>query len=167
MTDEIAMNPTYFGVVNTNETMETLVHEMVHMWQSHFGKSGRRKYHNKEWGDKMEQLGLMPSSTGKPGGKRTGDRVHHYPIENSAFVRACKNLLSKNFRITWADRFPAVSKEEAEGLEGVMIEIQPPPKATRTKYTCPTCTTNVWGKPALNLVCGDCGKTYRAEDPRN
>ena len=74
-TDEIALNPTFFAVVPLVETMQTLVHEMCHLWQEHFGDPGRRKYHNGEWADKMESIGLIPSSTGQPGGKRTGERM--------------------------------------------------------------------------------------------
>jgi len=80
-TDEIALNPAYFAVVPLVETMQTLVHEMAHLWQSHFGSPGRSRYHNGEWADKMEAIGLMPSSTGKPGGRRTGDRMADYAIE--------------------------------------------------------------------------------------
>ena len=52
-TDEIAMNPSYFSIRSIEETLSTLVHEMVHLWQEHFGKPGRARYHNKEWADKM------------------------------------------------------------------------------------------------------------------
>ncbi len=54
MTDEIAMNPSYFGVVPLLEILQTLVHEMAHAWQFHFGEPGRRGYHNKEWADKWK-----------------------------------------------------------------------------------------------------------------
>ena len=40
------------------ESMGTLVHEMVHFWQQEFGTPSRRGYHNREWADKMEALGL-------------------------------------------------------------------------------------------------------------
>src|SRR5262245_50122233 len=53
---------------------------MVHCWQEHFGKPGRARYHNHEWADKMEALGLMPSDTGEENGKRVGQRVRHYVI---------------------------------------------------------------------------------------
>ncbi|SUI48840.1 SprT-like family [Salmonella enterica subsp. indica] len=49
-TDEIALNPSYFAVIPEIEIMQTLVHEMAHAWQFHYGKPGRRGYHNKEWG---------------------------------------------------------------------------------------------------------------------
>ena len=72
-TDEIALNPDMFSQVDDREIMQTLTHEMVHLWQHHFGKSSRGGYHNKEWAQKMEDIGLMPSSTGKPGGRKTGE----------------------------------------------------------------------------------------------
>ena len=40
---------------------------MTHLEQAHFGKPSRNGYHNKEWADLMERVGLMPSDTGAPG----------------------------------------------------------------------------------------------------
>jgi len=37
----------------------------------------------------MESIGLMPSDTGEPGGKRTGQRMSDYPIEGGAFYLQC------------------------------------------------------------------------------
>lgn len=70
MVDEIAMNPVYFSIRTIKATLSTLVHEMVHQWQFHFGKAGRRGYHNKEWAALMERVGLMPSDTGQAGERR-------------------------------------------------------------------------------------------------
>lgn len=72
---EIALNPAFFITHKPLELMQTLVHEMVHLWQHEFGKPSHRAYHNTEWANKMESIGLMPSDTGEPGGKRTGQRV--------------------------------------------------------------------------------------------
>lgn len=105
--DEIALNPTYFGVVPLVEIMSTLVHEMSHQFQAHFGKPGRGRYHNAEWANMMENIGLMPSSTGKPGGLRTGDQMADYPIEGGRFLQACESLLTQEFKISWYDRFPS------------------------------------------------------------
>ncbi|WP_322097642.1 SprT-like domain-containing protein [Pelagibius sp. Alg239-R121] len=104
-TDEIAMNPEFFGKERVIEVLQTLVHEMCHLWQHHFGNPGRGRYHNEEWADKMESIGLMPSSTGRPGGKRIGDRMNDYPIPGSAFLMVAKALLGEAFDIPWADRF--------------------------------------------------------------
>lgn len=104
-TDEIAMNPTYFAAVPLLETMQTMVHEMCHLWQHHFGTPGRMRYHNDEWANKMESIGLMPSSTGQPGGRRTGDRMADYAIEGGRFLEAATQLVTQDFQISWYDRF--------------------------------------------------------------
>lgn len=75
VTDEIALNPSHFRDRTTEQSLSTLVHEMVHLWQHHFGKPSRAAYHNKEWAAKMHMVGLVPSDTGQPGGKERA-----YPI---------------------------------------------------------------------------------------
>src|SRR3546814_4810736 len=72
-TVEIAINPAYFSVVPLLEVLQTVAHEMVHAWQFHFGNPSRSGYHNREWADNMEAIGLMPPSTGQPGGARSTD----------------------------------------------------------------------------------------------
>lgn len=169
-TDEIAMNPMYFASKDVEEVMQTLVHEMTHLWQYHLGEDkSRMSYHNKEWGNKMESIGLMPSSTGKPGGKRTGQRVADYQIQGGLFEKVCRELLTKDFRISWCERFQI----SLEGLSDLLNPgtqegngQQPPApvasKPTRVKYTC-SCGKNVWGKPGLNIICGECEGKFSAQ----
>lgn len=121
MTDEIALNPAFFAVVPLIETLQTLVHEMVHLWQHHHGKPGRGRYHNEQWARKMESIGLMPSSTGRPGGRRTGDCMADYAIEGGRFLQACESLLSGRFTISWYDRFPA-DEHVAAGLSSMAAQ---------------------------------------------
>ncbi|WP_374762256.1 hypothetical protein [Massilia scottii] len=80
---------------------------MCHLWQHQHGTPARRRYHDKEWGDKMEAIGLMPSATGVPGGKKTGDKMADYPIEGGRFLEVCRGLLTRDFQISWYDRFVA------------------------------------------------------------
>lgn len=123
-TDEIAMNPTYFAAVPLVETFQTLVHEMVHLWQSHFGSPGRGRYHNHEWANKMESIGLMPSATGAPGGKRTGDHMADYALKGGRFLQACAALLTSDFTISWYDRFPA-QKQLQIGMSSMAMDLSP------------------------------------------
>ena len=103
---EIAINPLYVGRAKLIELMQTLVHEMTHCWQYCYGTPGRMSYHNKEWSDKMISIGLMSTSTGKPGGKKVGQHMGDYPVANGVFVLECVTLLStKNFNLPWVDRF--------------------------------------------------------------
>lgn len=106
-TDEIAMNPEYFATVPLVEVLQTLVHEMAHLWQDHFGKPPRKCYHNKEWASKMETVGLMPSDTGREGGNRVGQHMADYVIAGGRFEAETKKLLDEGFLITWLDRYPA------------------------------------------------------------
>lgn len=178
-TDEIALNPEYFAVVPIIETLQTVTHEMAHLWQAHFGKPGRARYHNAEWADKMESIGLMPSSTGLPGGRRVGDAMADYVIPSGRFAEVVDDLISsRRFGITWFDRFtpptPLYPVATALGVAGVSqeaftvpstegVQLQPKlvaarslDRSNRVKYNCPKCGLNVWGKPAIRVACLTC-----------
>ena len=71
---EISISP-FITSLSKEQIIQTLVHEMSHLWQELKGKPSKNGYHNKEWSKKMESLGLIPSSKGKEGGKKTGYRM--------------------------------------------------------------------------------------------
>lgn len=135
--DEIALNPFTFTGREDREIFSTLVHEMVHLWQHHFGLDNKKTAHDKEWAAKMEEIGLMPSSTGAPGGKRTGRRVSHYIIEDGEFSKAARKFKED---IPW---------------RGAPIE-RPVRGSKRVKHVCPTCEVNAYSKPGVSLICGEC-----------
>lgn len=147
ISDEIAMNPTYFALVPLVQTMQTVVHEMVHQWQAHFGKPGRGRYHNAEWADRMESVGLIPSSTGRPNGQRTGDHMSDYPKEGGPFLEAAQKLITSEFQLSWFDRF--LAKEQ-------VTRLQQEQDAGQTAYTViePGDTSNlpVPGNTAMNVA---------------
>jgi len=180
-THELAMNPAYFPVVPMTEIMQTMVHEQAHLWQFEYGDPGRGRYHNQEWAAKMISIGLMPSSTGKPGGKMTGDKMGDYAIEGGPFQKALEKLLESHFRITWFDKYPArhvhpaVLQEAMLGLaNGVDLTANlglapgtiltpdipelAPAKPTRSKYVC-ECTPKpiiLMAKPGIKVRCLEC-----------
>jgi predicted SprT family Zn-dependent metalloprotease len=147
-TDEIALNPGVFKHCSDADILSTLVHEMAHHWQAHYGNPGRGRYHNHEWADHMEHLGLMPSDTGRPGGRRVGSRVSHYILAGGRFEGVCNELLTGGAKVEWQSR-------ERERL---------PSNRSKTKYTCTRCGLNAWAKPDVNLVCGDCKQQMQAEE---
>src|SRR5690606_12871097 len=106
-TDEIALNPAYFARIGLQEIVQTIAHEMVHLWQAHFGNPGRARYHNREWAQKMEEIGLMPSDTGMPGGRKVGQKMADYAIEGGRFLEVFNELATAEFRISWYDRYVA------------------------------------------------------------
>lgn len=138
-TDEISLNPFTFAGRTDREIYSTLVHEMAHLWQHHFGVDNKKTPHDREWAEKMEEIGLMPSSTGQPGGKRTGRRVSHYIIEGGIFDGSEAKFKGK---IEWRGA-PIIREKKG---------------SKRTKYTCSCCGTNAYGKSGLNIHCGDCSE---------
>ncbi len=109
MTDEIALNPRYFHDRPVTEVLSTLAHEMVHLWQHHYGKPGRGRYHNRQWAERMKAIGLQPSSTGKEGGQETGDAVIT-TCPGRPLRRGRSELLARGFAITWTEKPPAAAK---------------------------------------------------------
>ena len=87
----------------------------------------------------MERVGLMPSSTGAPGGKRTGQSMTHYVIEDGPFARA---VAARQFVVPYYDR---VGESDVTR------------KKRKLAYTCPACEDKVWGKPEVRPHCGKCG----------
>jgi predicted SprT family Zn-dependent metalloprotease len=143
ITDEIALNPAQFKGRTTMQTLSTLVHEMCHLWQFHLGQPGRTLYHNKQWAVKMREVGLIPTNTGLPGGKETGQRVTHMIEEGGPYARAYAKLEATGAAFLYHDRDDEKARQKKA--------------ASKTKYTCPTCQVNAWAKPKTSLVCGDCG----------
>ena len=82
----LSFNPDSFESRTAEDVLSTLAHEMAHAWQHHFGTPSRAGYHNVQWGGKMEEIGLMPSNTGKEGGGRTGQQMTHYIVDDGPFA---------------------------------------------------------------------------------
>lgn len=212
-THELAINPEYFANYPLVEICQTLCHEMVHVWQAQFGTAGRRGYHNRQWANKMIAIGLMPSTTGQPGGDIVGEHVADYILHDGPFMVAFDELVSSGFHLTWMDRFPVVRQEtttvsytrvgnpvelntQAPAAARMLMEKQtehvarqtlpysfeeldaaftasfspqllPPERAmvpttkpkvssNKHKYRCPQCHLQLWGKPELYVICGEC-----------
>lgn len=179
--DEIALNPHYFASSPITEVLQTVVHEMVHQWQAHFGTPSRACYHNREWADKMKSVGLMPSHTGYPGGKQTGQQMNDYPIDDGPFLASVERLLATGFTVHWLDiegfkdlneghPSEALGAQAASALHGELTSQTPRPSKEKMTYEH-ICTMGtkpqrlkVWGKPGLSLACGECGELYRANE---
>lgn len=105
---EIALNPAYFARHRVIDVLQTLVHEQCHLWQHvHGAQKSRPGYHNREWSEKMEAIGLVPSSTGLPGGRSTGQLMSDYPMPDGRFLAACYELCNGEYRLEWTDTEPA------------------------------------------------------------
>jgi hypothetical protein len=73
----------------------------------------------------MESLGLMPSDTDQPGGKRTGQRVSDYIFVGGKFDRTCDIFFKQYKGINWQSPAPLVIKKKR--------------RKSKVKYECPVC----------------------------
>ena len=171
---EIAIHP-HCLFLGKNEFIQTLVHEMVHLWQHEYAHPSRSGYHNREWADKMESVGLIPSTTGKPGGQRTGQCMSDYLQVGGELARIIANMPSdlwlpfdaleySAFNVTaleaWLNELGAntsATNDEIATVKQTLEELkQQKLKKRKMKYTCVSCGINIWGKPGLRLRCEDC-----------
>lgn len=135
----------------------------------------------------MINVGLMPSTTGRPGGAKTGQNMSDYPLPGGKFIKACEQLIKDHsFSLTWADRYSAYALQkndadieelpewsmdmdaetvsvlagDAVGLfEGDFAEINNvSSQNTKTAYQCPSCKLRAWGGKSLRLMCMHCNE---------
>ena len=159
--DEIALNPQGFACRPPIDSLATLVHEMVHLWQHHHGQPGRGRYHNREWADRMKAIGLHPTDTGSEGGREIGETITHVIVAGGAFEKAARQLLARDFSIPWKEIRPAA----ARGGDAAEAEPAPPTRSgKRVRYCCPDCDLKAWARHDARLVCGDHGVSMVPQD---
>lgn len=170
-THEISLTPTTL-YREPLLVFSTLVHEMAHLWQWEFGTPSRNGYHNKEWAEKMIEIGLMPSDTGQPGGKTTGQAMTHYIITGGMYERAFE-VMPQEFILPFTSLEGDLMKsmltgapgsDPQGGVAGLSAKVQKlrPRSKNKVKYTCPGCKANVWGKPELRIRCMECEQQFEA-----
>jgi len=164
LTDEIALNPSHFPDRPQEEVLATLAHEMVHLWQHHFGAPGRGRYHNKEWVEKMRSIGLQPTSTGKDDGAETGDVMGHLIVPDGPFDRVVRKLLARGLVVSWTEQPEKrpVAGDDADGDEDGKAESK---SGKRVRYICPHGDMKAWAKHGAKLVCGEHMETMEVKQP--
>jgi hypothetical protein len=148
--DEIAINPAHLHERPVEQALATLVHEMAHLKRYRIIKPRPTPgYHDRKWRRIMIDVGLMPSTTGEPGEKTTGQKVSHYIIPGGRFEIAAQELLRRGFTIRFLG-----SEEENNDL-ALRRERS---KASKTPFSCVNCkpAQRAWAKPGAHLICGDC-----------
>ncbi len=93
----------------------------------------------------MCEIGLIPSDTGRPGGKLTGQRMTHYIERGGPFDRTANELIAKGFVLAFVER-----NSKRSNLVALKKQM------SKTRYCCPACALNAWAKPNVQLVCGVC-----------
>jgi hypothetical protein len=128
------------------DSMATLVHEMAHQWEQDHGTPPRKGYHDTQWARKMWEIGLIPSDTGQPGGKETGQKMDHYIDPAGKFMKVFR-AMPDECKLPWLSGGANVDQEPKKK----------PPK--KIKLTCPECERTCWvadGRSPDEVDCGDC-----------
>jgi hypothetical protein len=139
--------------------LETLLHEQVHLWQQNFGddpvKPGK-VYHNREFVDKCESLGLHP---------KLGEGYHTAPADG-VFAK-----LMDEYGIPEAESIEAVPPDlEFDWFKWLLKYLggdQPKGKSTLSKWECPECklSVRVGVRRDIRLLCGECEAKLGYEIP--
>lgn len=147
------------------ETMDTLLHEMVHLYHMVNGiqdTSRKGAYHNKKFRDKVLELGFeykinKPDPTHGWTYARIGpalkERIAKMNIDQSIFQ------ISKKGYIYFQALSQGKSPEEATRISETLNSnsISGAEKSKSHKWLCPSCGMRVISyKDNLNILCGDC-----------
>lgn len=176
---EIALNAEGISLRSDRENLATLVHELVHQWRYELGpadKQGRRGatpgYHCTHWARKMEEVGLIPTSTGLPNGKKTGFRITHFILPGGPFDQAYEELQKAGFRIRWGERieyaYPDVNGDDGESPFSRPQDIpgrSGKKRKSRVRFMCPSCELKAYAKPSAKLRCDECDKRMLLNEP--
>jgi hypothetical protein len=141
-TPEISLN---LKQLSEDEPIEVVA--MLDWWQERFGQPSRKGYYNREWAEKITTIGLIPSATGLPGGRQTGQGIKHYIEAKGRFEQAFKEM-PVDFLFPFR---PAMF--EGQKRSGYSVKVM---------YQCVGCGAKVWGKDGLELMCG-CGQVFADE----
>ena len=140
--DELALNPTAFHGQPDESILGFLVHLMCFAWQHHCGHASRSGYHNSEWAQKTQAIGLMPASAQTDTTARTGDRVEHSIVPGGPFDIACRELLAGGKIVYFEDGRSLVERDRKA--------------ASKQCFSCPNCGQRVWGRSATRVRCDEC-----------
>lgn len=93
----------------------------------------------------MQDIGLIASHTGQPGGRQTGQRMSHYISTDGPFKRVfCE--MPEEYLIPWRSSGQAPRRTSRN--------------QDKTAYRC-SCGSTIWGKADLLVKCKRCGKMFR------
>lgn len=135
--------------------MSTLVHEMVHHAQYQFGSPGPAGYHNLQFARFMAACGLITSSTGNPGGARTGYRMTHY-IQKGGLYDEVFSAMPEEFLLPFK---PTSSYDPSHRGKKECATAFSTANRNKIKYQCMSCKRAFWGSTDLFFICGHCGIT--------
>ncbi len=165
---EIILNP--FSMQRSAiEWHSTLCHEMCHLYIQARGIAPRsRDWHCRRWQACMQRIGLMPSHTGKPGGRKTGRNMSHYIIIGGEFEKAFNKISAKDiakYNLPYQSLFgfrnisALIAAVENETEAAMAKEVAEKKGGKKCGYIC-NCGYKVWGKEGIPILCLKCNSVF-------
>jgi len=153
------------ALVDDLQILQVLAHEAVHLGQEvypdAFGKPCKNGWHGNSFAKAMNKIGLIVSSTGKPGGKTTGYRMSDYVLPGGLFEAVFDDFKQAGHQFSWCIRLgqqgPISEPDDISlDLDRTTDKVKERKRRSKTKYTCDNCQINAWAKPGVRLNCGAC-----------
>lgn len=165
MYDKIKKDKIHYLAINTDyldrdarETLATIYHELCHVYECTYIHIPRNGYHSKAWEGLMLDAGLRPVYQNKAktsvgteiiNGGEFDVFVTDFLAEHGAF------LLPVRYKKNMALQKPEGSESQYRPTADNADKEQKTYNRNKIKYKCPLCGTSVWGKPSLELFCGN------------
>lgn len=146
--DELCVNPDQFCVLVPTEVVDTIMHELVHLYCHRNGiKECSRNgyYHNRHFRETAEQVFKLTCIRAKSSGYNTTSKG------NEEYLLGINEKLPHPFDGTWYrnQKLKASSDEEETSTHSF-------------KYACPKCGQSVRGtKKNIRILCLDCRVPYK------
>ncbi len=142
---EIALTPASLSRT-TLESLSTLLHEMVHCWQQCYGKPDKNGYHNKQWANKMKDVGLTPFSI-LDSKRETGFKCSHEIFPNSVFTDLAEVFVKQFGDIQLQTNYFVPTNNKVTVKKRPVVKCQcgsfTVPFGVNLKITCITCGDEV------------------------
>ncbi|BAZ51128.1 hypothetical protein NIES4103_37510 [Nostoc sp. NIES-4103] len=134
------------NLLNENQEywLAVLVHQMVHLWQYMHGRNKPPKhYHNEEFVNKMEGIGLKINS-----GYSNEQSIN----TDGEFQQVVQKLIDNEKELL------LLKPRNAQ------VQLATSKNGKKFKYSCPDCNVSVWGKFGLSIDCGVCKKSMELQE---
>jgi len=163
---EIGINSNLLAQDDPLVIYNVLIHELLHLELSHAGTGGRVGYHNKQFAERCNELGLSIQCGDKDAseGQQTGQAIETNIIEGGKAETAIAKIPTD-----LAYYAKHVLDIDDDGQPEQVLPGQPTPQkptepktktaGKRTKYQCPECGLSMWGKAGAFVMCGMCTQT--------
>lgn len=146
--DELCINPDQFCVLVPAEVVDTIIHELVHLYCHRNGiKECSRNgyYHNRHFREIAEQIFKLTCVKTKSSGYNTTSKG------NEKYLLGINEQLPHPFDGTWYRNQKLKSSSEEDDT----------PRNHSLKYACPICLQSIRATKKVRILCLDCRVPYK------